>query len=209
MYNIRQNLRLGFHGCDESTRNELINNPDHVKKSEKDYDWLGHGFYLWENNLTRAFKWAESKFERNEIKNPSVVGVVYSLGYCFDLTDSIFIDSLPVYFKMMKQEFEELGKEIPTNKDLSNDENKDKILRNLDCSVLEYMHERLEEQIKEDIKNKGFSKIKKFDSVRGVFTEGGPIYEGAGIQSKTHIQICIRNLNCIKGFFKPRNETSF
>jgi len=26
---------------------------------------------------------------------------------------------------------------------------------------------------------------------------------------KTHIQICIRNLNCIKGFFLPRRETDF
>jgi hypothetical protein len=27
--------------------------------------------------------------------------------------------------------------------------------------------------------------------------------------AKSHIQICIRNLNCIKGFFLPRQEIDF
>ncbi len=38
---------------------------------------------------------------------------------------------------------------------------------------------------------------------RGVFTEGGPIYPNAGFVEKTHIQICIINPNCIKGYFAP------
>jgi len=63
--------------------------------------------------------------------------------------------------------------------------------------------------ITHEIKHKGFSEIKPFDSTRGVFTEGGPAFEGAGLFEKSHIQICIRNLNCIKGFFLPREETDF
>lgn len=42
-----------------------------------------------------------------------------------------------------------------------------------------------------------------YDSVRGVFTEGREIYPGAGIVEKTHIQLCIINPNCIKGYFAP------
>jgi len=45
-----------------------------------------------------------------------------------------------------------------------------------------------------------------YDSARGVFIEGSPIYTNAGFSEKTHIQICIRNANCIKGFFIPREE---
>jgi hypothetical protein len=45
-----------------------------------------------------------------------------------------------------------------------------------------------------------------FDSVRAAFIEGDKIYPGAGFNEKTHIQICIINPNCIKGFFKPRIE---
>jgi hypothetical protein len=40
-------------------------------------------------------------------------------------------------------------------------------------------------------------------------TEGGPAFEGSGLHAKTHIQICIRNMNCIKGFFLPRREIDF
>lgn len=43
-----------------------------------------------------------------------------------------------------------------------------------------------------------------FDSVRAAFIEGDKIYPGAGFNEKTHLQICILNPNCIKGFFKPR-----
>lgn len=56
MYNKRPNLMLGFHGCDESVRNELVTKPDIVKKSQESFDWLGNGFYVWENNYERALK---------------------------------------------------------------------------------------------------------------------------------------------------------
>jgi hypothetical protein len=37
------------------------------------------------------------------------------------------------------------------------------------------------EQIRSDIDEKGFSDYKQFDSARGIFTEGGPIFEGVDI----------------------------
>jgi hypothetical protein len=69
--------------------------------------------------------------------------------------------------------------------------------------VIEYLHQQIHSEIEQD----NTSSIKNFDSSRGVFIEGGPAFPGAGIQKKTHIQLCIRNFNCIKGFFLPRNNT--
>ncbi|GEN77077.1 hypothetical protein CHA01nite_28170 [Chryseobacterium hagamense] len=200
---------IGFHGCDESVRNELINNPNKIRKSQEKFDWLGHGFYIWENNYERALKWSEDKFKRGTIIKPSVVGVVYQLDYCLDFTDSKFIDILSVYHQLLKDDLEVAGKTLPKNKDVARDARKDLLLRELDCAVIEYLHQKIEDGIKDDEKIKGFSKIKRFDTTRGIFTEGGPAYEGAGIQTKNHIQICIRNLNCIKGFFIPRDEIKF
>jgi len=40
-----------------------------------------------------------------------------------------------------------------------------------------------------------------FDTVRGIFIEGNEVYPGSGFREKTHIQICVRNLGCIKGYF--------
>ncbi|MHA7610335.1 hypothetical protein ACV0BM_015925 [Elizabethkingia meningoseptica] len=209
MYSRRPNLMLGFHGCDESVRNELVKNPDVVKKSQESFDWLGNGFYIWENNYERALKWAKDKEERGTLTTPAVVGVVYQLDYCLDFTDSQFIDILATYYDLMKSDLEVADKELPQNKNLPKDKYHDLILRELDCAVIEYLHQKIDEAIKKDIKSKGFSDLKHFDTVRGVFTEGGPAFEGAGIQLKNHIQICIRNLNCIKGFFIPRKEIKF
>jgi len=68
------------------------------------------------------------------------------------------------------------------------------------------MHQKIDEQYSGDIKKQGFSNFRQFDTARGVFTEGGPAFPGAGIQKKSHIQICVRNTKCIKGFFLPRKE---
>lgn len=203
MYDQRNNLVIAFHGCDESIRNQLLLEPDAIKKSQKPYDWLGHGMYFWENNLLRAHQWAKDKEERGEIKKAAVLGAVLSLDRCFDLIDSKFTELLATYYQSMRANYQLIGWELPKNRDIKKDEFKDKILRELDCTVIEYMHQEIRKESERD------EDFKPFDSVRGLFTEGGPAFPGAGVQLKNHIQICIRNQNCIKGFFKPRQEIEF
>ncbi|MBQ7537733.1 MAG: hypothetical protein IJT42_02045, partial [Treponema sp.] len=62
----------------------------------------------------------------------------------------------------------------------------------LDCAVIERVH----------YQNK-VNSLPEYDSVRGIFTEGKPIFPGAGFKEKTHVQLCIINPNCIKGYFDP------
>lgn len=180
-----------------------------IKVSDKPYDWLGHGIYFWENNYDRALQWAKDKEKRNQISKAAVIGAVLSLDYCLDLTDANFIDLLPAYYLLMCNDYKQINKELPKNKDILQDKNRDLLLRDLDCAVIEFMHQRISEEIAKDIKNKGYSDYKNFDSARGLFTEGGPAFPGAGIQKKNHLQICIRNSNCIKGFFLPRKNIKF
>ena len=68
----------------------------------------------------------------------------------------------------------------------------DLLLRRLDCAVIELLHEE----------NTGRS----FDTVRGLFFEGEDLYPNAGFKVKNHIQVCVRNPNCIKGYFLPRSS---
>ncbi len=206
MYDNRNNLIIGFHGCDERTTKNLINNPQKLYKSEKPTDWLGNGFYFRENNYERALEWAKDKQRRGVIKKASVVGALLSLDYCLDFTDSKFINSIIAYYDLLKVQYEALGEILPTNKNAINDKNKDLLIRELDCTVIEFMHQKISSQIENDNKEKGFSEFRNFDSARGLFTEGGAAFPGAGIQKKNHIQICIRNMNCIKGFFLPRKS---
>ena len=37
-----------------------------------------------------------------------------------------------------------------------------------------------------------------------MFVEGDPLYPGAAIQKANHIQRCVRNPACIKGYFRLR-----
>jgi hypothetical protein len=209
MYDVKPNLILGFHGCDVSIRDRLLNQPDEIVFSKEKYDWLGHGMYFWENNYERALQWAEDKKKRGKLEKPAVIGATLFLGYCCDFLDSAYLRILKEYFDGMAESYELIGKKLPENRDLPHDKYQDKILRELDCVVIEGMHGEVLLQTENDLREKGFSRNKVFDSVRGVFTEGGPVFEGAGILEKSHIQSCIRNPNCIKGFFLPRKEVEF
>lgn len=51
-------------------------------------------------------------------------------------------------------------------------------------------------------RREGNKKEQPFDTVKGIFTEGEPAYENAGFAEKTHVQICVRNQDCIKGVFR-------
>ncbi len=209
IYRDKVNLMIGFHGCGKSVRDALVSNPNHIMKSQETFDWLGHGFYVWENNYLRALQWANDKRKRSENFEPAVVGVVYQLNYCLDFSETEYTDLISDCYKLMYDDFKTSNKTLPANRNIPNDENKDMVIRELDCAVIEYLHAKIDYQISNDIRENGFSDYRHFETVRGIFTEGGPAFEGAGIQSKSHIQICIRNLNCIKGFFIPRKEVGF
>lgn len=62
-------------------------------------------------------------------------------------------------------------------------------------AVIEYTHSFLKTKSQ-----------KPYDSVRAAFIEEVPIYPGVGFNDKTHIQLCIINPDCIKGFFLPRSK---
>lgn len=66
------------------------------------------------------------------------------------------------------------------------------LLRPLDCAVITHLHSLM--------KKEGVS----FDTVYGYFQEGKEAFPGAGVREKSHIQICVKNLSCIKGYFIPK-----
>lgn len=209
MYDSRPNLVIGFHGCDRETRDKLLAHPDQIKKSEKPYDWLGHGMYFWEYNETRALEWAEDYVKRKKIKEAAVIGAVIDLNNCCDLLDSKHIEVVKAYYTLMKLSNDTLGKPMPKNTDIKGDIHKDKLKRELDCAVIEFMNERIYTLNQKFTKANGHTAVKLIDSVRGAFMEGGEAFPGSGIQLKSHIQICLRNPNCILGFFLPRKEVNF
>ena len=194
LYANRPNLTIGFHGCDQSLVDKVIAGKENLLASTNDYDWLGSGIYFWENNEERALEWAVelSKRPGSSVKQPAVIGAIIDLGYCFDLTDTAYLKELKKSYDFALEFSRISGIPLPVNKTMGN--STDLLLRKLDCYVIQTTHRINREANK-----------RAYDSVRGVFWEGKPLYPNAGFAEKNHIQICICNPNCIKGYFLPRN----
>ncbi|MGX5818863.1 hypothetical protein ACWKWU_11745 [Chitinophaga lutea] len=202
MYYLRPQPVIGFHGCDESVCQQLLNQPNRVQFSRKPSDWLGSGVYFWENNLERAYHWAQEKESKGTIKKAAVIGAFISLNHCCDLLDYRYTRLLSDYYHLMVEDFLKDGTPIPRNLEASSGFSGDMARRLLDCRVIEYMHQSRSAVSTNSLP--GALESHPFDTVRAAFIEGAPVYEGAGFRMKTHIQICVRNLDCILGFFLPR-----
>ena len=192
LYRRRSNLIIGFHGCDKSIADEVVAGRLELNPSTNDYDWLGQGIYCWENNEARALQFInEVKYRNPLIKNPTILGAVIDLGFCMDLTDSRYFDEMKEAYNVTVDLFKKTGIPLPQNTNVGS--SNDLLLRKLDCAVIETVH-----QLNKDAYNKSY------DSVKGMFWEGNELYPNAGFKTKNHIQICVRNPNCIKGYFLPR-----
>jgi hypothetical protein len=120
----------------------------------------------------------------SRIREPFVVGAVIDLGRCLDLTTTFGVAAVQRGYASLKRSHEEADTAMPRN-------TADRLRRRLDCAVIQRVHAIF-----------GEAKLAPFDTVRGVFTEGSPAYEGAGFDEKTHIQIAVCNADCIKGVFR-------
>lgn len=187
MYSKLPNLTIAFHGCDKTVYDSVLHNEEPLIKSKNPYDWLGNGIYFWENNYQRAYEWAKNS---SKIKNPAVIGAIIDLGNCLNLTDNKSTDIIKVGYELLKAHMDAISKPLPVNRNIKG--NKDLLIRDLDCAVIQQIHAYNNEH-----------NLPAFDSVRGVFIEGSEIYPNSGFMDKTHIQICVVNPNCIKGYFAP------
>lgn len=194
IYTSDPGLVIGFHGCDKAVRDKIVAGKTQLKSSKNEWDWLGEGRYFWQNNFKRAMEYAQNPPPGVKITTPAVLGAVFELGYCLDLMDKEGIDLVQLSFGNLQQSAQAENKSLPQNTNPSNAANtNDRIIRRLDCAVINNIHKVMEDD--------GDA---PFESVRSVFFEGDPVYSGAGFLDKTHIQICIRNPNLIKGYFIPR-----
>ena len=200
MYSARGGLILGFHGCDASVMESVVAGESMLRESRNVFDWLGHGIYFWENSPSRALEFAKEQLHRTNRTSGvgakhAVIGAVIDLGQCLDLLDFGNLTYLKSAYEMLVKTREYSGLELPQNRKTS--DSHDLLLRDLDCAVLETLHYY-----------RGLNNQPPFDSVRGAFWEGKELYPNAGFREKDHIQICVRNPNCIKGLFVPRKEDS-
>ena len=156
---------------------------DNFRPSQKAYDWLGNGVYFWDRDPRRAYEFAVEK----KSKAPSVVGAVIDPKNCLDLRcregHEILREAYATYCKETgcpTQKNRSFKEGIPLRRDL------DYIIIKTACMLAS-------------------DRGKKMDTVIGTFFEGKELYPGSGMRDKTHTQICVRNPDCVLGYFRPRS----
>jgi hypothetical protein len=194
VYPAKPGLRIGFHGCDLSVRDKLVTGKTVLRPGNNVYDWRGNGIYFWENNHQRAFDIAKElkkgRSSKANIKTSAVVAAVLDMGFCLDVLDTEYISLDKQSYETLLASCKTLGLAMPENNKVGN--SADLLLRNLDCAAINDLHLEREK-----------NNMKAVDSVRVAFVEGDPLHENAGFYDKNHIQVCVRNPNCIKGYFIP------
>jgi hypothetical protein len=195
LYQRLPGLVLGFHGCERSVGEDILcGRVPHLMQSQNKYDWLGNGIYFWENDPQRAQEFADTRHSlprttRGHIAEPFVIGAVLDLGYCLNLLDRTALAELQLAFQTLQASNAQSGEPLPANNDRG--------ARFLDRAVIETLHGYRELM---DVALGGFP---PYDSVRTAFIEGDFVYEGASFQEKNHIQLAVRSVSCIKGYFRP------
>jgi hypothetical protein len=167
----------------------LVSGAEEIRAKKRAYHWLGSGIYFWENDRDRALEWANEKASRGEVREPFVIGAVIEPGRCLDLSVRQNLPLVKAAHQSLTALYAVSKRRLPENTTAPQDNRaKDKVMRKLDCAVLDHL-------VANDDKG--------FETVRGLFVEGDPIYEGAEIFETTHAEIAVRNPACIRGLFLP------
>lgn len=188
MHRLSSSFILAYHGCQRQVGEKLLAG-ELFTPSENDYDWLGPGIYFWESNPRRALEWADLIHKRKRVSEPSdpfVVGAAIDLGFCLDLLASNGLVAVQAAYEDFAYHMQQSRQPLPQNTGGDN-----LLLRHLDCAVVRHLHGV-----------RSGSRQAAFDTVRGVFIEGTPIYPSSGFREKTHIQICVCHPEVIKGVFR-------
>jgi hypothetical protein len=188
VHTLSASFVLAYHGCDKNVAERVLGGEGFIP-STNNYDWLGHGIYFWEANPRRGLEYARELAVRkrgaSKVVTPAVVGAIIDLGLCLDLMTAAGLEQVRLAYEVLTAVAARSSSgNMPKN-------SRDGLRRNLDCAVINTIHE---------INRQNGSPA--IDTVKGAFIEGEPIYPTASFHQKTHIQICVCNPDCIKGIFR-------
>ena len=163
----------GYHGCSIDGATQILSGTP-FRRSQNRYDWLGNGAYFWEFAPLRALDWATKRFG----EQAAVLEVRIQLGFCLNLLDIEHMGPLAASFQLAVERSGAAGEAFPKN--LSDGRHYlDREIIELFCKVV--------------LETTGVS----FQTVRGCYPEGPPVFPGSRILSKTHVQIAVRDPSCI------------
>lgn len=190
-----------YHGCDVTTRDDLVSGRlKHLNHSNNQYDWLGPGAYFFEGDVERALLFAQAshrnpdkRYTARPIATPAVVGAVLQVQNWLDMTTQAGIQEFSLAYQSFAAGLEANGTPVPANRPANNTDT-DVIYRALDNAVFTWLHKARESQE---------PPLSSFQAVRAAFHQGEKVAPTSGFHVSTHIQISLRDNNCVVGWFLP------
>ncbi|NVD69010.1 hypothetical protein D0T25_17200 [Duganella sp. BJB488] len=201
---IEGRLLVAYHGCDITTRDDLVSGKlAHLDLSKNPYDWLGPGAYFFEGDAERALMFANAShnnpmkmYTARPIGTPAVVGAVLSVQRWLDMTTQEGIHEFTLAYPALLSGLAATGSPVPKNAAASEDD-ADIILRKLDNAVFTFIH---------DIRENSSPPSPSFQAVRGAFYQGAEVAPKSGFRVGTHVQIALRDNDCVEGWFLARGD---
>jgi hypothetical protein len=176
---------LGYHGCQKDFANGVRSGRitlDQWRPSRNAYDWLGEGIYFWESSRTRAHQWAVEQFA----DQADVLEVEIDLGHCLDLLESTYHEAIRATYRNLRAVYRSQGWLLPKNHKNRHD---------LDSLVINKFVKFVERFVGQ------YGIV--FQTVRGAFEEGRPLFPGSALRAQAHIQIAVRDVTCLRPLGDP------
>lgn len=162
---------VGFHGTSRAAVPHLL--AGEIEQSDQHFEWLGTGFYLWQESPWRAQAWAVDRFG----DDAALVAARVSLDGCLDLLNPYWQRELAEADDQYVAECLADGRAPAQNRPSGN--------RARDCSAVNWYCDR------------AAAEGLHVRSVRAIFEEGEPIFEASAIRALSHIQIAVRDPSVI------------
>lgn len=209
MSRLATSFVLGYHGCSLEVAKAVVEGRSSLIPSDTKYDWVGPGIYFWESDPQRALEWAKERCREGAYEAAGVVGAIIDLRNCLDLLNRTDQDLVRRAYDSLSAMYQAANKSLPKNKNARKGGDQDRKARELDCEVIKHLHSIMDYPASELNGDEGEA-TPHFDTVRGMFTEGDELYPGAAFYHQSHVQIAVRNPECLRGvFFPPELSAEF
>lgn len=160
----------GHHGTSQESLPRILD--EGFRSSRNEWDWLGDGTYFWQDDFDRALEWARQLHGAGAV----VVEVAIDLRDCMDLNSREWFNLLSDFGDEVIADMKASGITLPVQ--TGKRHTRDRLVINRLVDVLA-------------------SEGIPIASVRKMFPEGNPAFEGSALLSQSHVQIAVRDQSVV------------
>ena len=177
----------GFHAGKRSALERAVNGM-RLTWSVQRREWLGYGVYFWVWSEEHAHRWINIGYQKGidwwSDEEPAILEAEIHLGRTLNMTEPSGFQHAATARDSLEAIARAQGWTLPKNHRFVDGV---PLNRDYDCLLYNQIHA-----------NQAILGKPEFDTVIAAFEDGGLLSPGSSIRSTSHIQVAVRNHNCIK-----------